>query len=110
MLDTKGPEIRTGLLKDHMSVLLKKNQELIITTDYAVEGDTTVIACSYAKLPQSVKLGQQILIADGSIVCVVSEIMEQSVKVTVKNGAFLGERKNMNLPGISIDLPTVYIN
>ena len=49
----------------------------------------------------------KILIADGTIVAEVIEIMETSVKVRVLNSAKLGERKNMNLPGIKVDLPTI---
>lgn len=47
MLDTKGPEIRTGLLVDHQPIELVAGQQLQIVTDYAIEGDTTRIACSY---------------------------------------------------------------
>lgn len=54
MLDTKGPEIRTGLLRDNKPVDLVAGQELLIVTDYSIEGDNKRIACSYKGLPQSV--------------------------------------------------------
>ena len=76
MLDTKGPEIRTGLLKDHKEVALQKDQILEITTDYTIEGDNARIACSYESLPTSVKVGGRILMADGNIICEVVEILE----------------------------------
>jgi pyruvate kinase len=47
MLDTKGPEIRTGLLVDHQPVVFEAGQDLEIVTDYTVEGDKNRIACSY---------------------------------------------------------------
>jgi len=47
------------------------------------------------------------LIADGSIVAEVTEILEKGVKVRCLNDATLGERKNMNLPGCPVKLPTV---
>jgi len=47
------------------------------------------------------------LIADGSLVCEVKEILTNSVKVEVLNDAKLGERKNMNLPGVKVDLPVL---
>lgn len=78
-----------------------------ITTDYSFKGNKDKIACSYSDLPNSVKVGGQILIADGSLVCKVLEIMENSVKVEVQNNATIGERKNMNLPGCKVNLPTV---
>lgn len=53
------------------------------------------------------KPGDQILIADGSLVCKVKECYEDSVIVMVMNNATIGERKNMNLPGIRVNLPTL---
>lgn len=47
------------------------------------------------------------MIADGSLVCEVKEILTNSVKVEVLNDAKLGERKNMNLPGVKVDLPVL---
>ena len=74
---------------------------LEITTDYEHHGDATKIACSYQKLPQSVKVGGQILIADGTLVLTVKELKETSVICEVMNNCKLGEKKNMNLPGVS---------
>lgn len=105
MLDTKGPEIRTGFLVDGKNISLKMNQSMEITTDYAHKGDSTCIACSYEHLPKSVKVGSTIFIADGSVTCVVQELKEKSVIVKVMNDATIGERKNMNLPGTHVDLP-----
>lgn len=78
-----------------------------IVTDYSIEGDNKKIACSYKGLPNSVNVGSTIYIADGSLTCEVSEIFDGGVKVIVKNNAKLGEKKNMNLPGAIIDLPTL---
>lgn len=78
MLDTKGPEIRTGMLKDGQPIELEMGQTLDIVTDYAIEGDNTTIACSYKSLPQTVQVGSVIYIADGSLTCEVTEIMEVS--------------------------------
>lgn len=105
MLDTKGPEIRTGLLKDHKAITLVHGQSLKITTDYDYEGDNECISCSYPKLTQSVKVGSRILIADGSLVCDVTEVHDKHVVVKVLNNATIGERKNMNLPGVKVELP-----
>jgi pyruvate kinase len=54
MLDTKGPEIRTGNNKDGKNIKLVMGQSLEILTDYTIEGDSTKIACSYKSLPESV--------------------------------------------------------
>eukprot|EP01029_Cantina_marsupialis_P015510 TRINITY_DN339_c0_g2_i1.p1 TRINITY_DN339_c0_g2~~TRINITY_DN339_c0_g2_i1.p1 ORF type:complete len:503 (-),score=134.29 TRINITY_DN339_c0_g2_i1:165-1673(-) len=108
LLDTKGPEIRTGFLAtENKKVTLKANQDLELTTDYEHLGDSTKIACSYKSLPTSVKVGQKILAADGSLILTVKELKTDSIITTVMNNAVLGERKNMNLPGVIVDLPTI---
>jgi len=107
MLDTKGPEIRTGMLKDGKAIELKAGQILKIVTDYHVLGDTSQIACSYKSLPKTVKPGSTIFVADGSLTCEVTECKEDHVVVKCKNSCTLGERKNMNLPGAVVDLPTL---
>ena len=76
MLDTKGPEIRTGLLRDNKPVDLVAGQELLIVTDYSIEGDNKRIACSYKSLPQTVSVGSTVFMADGNITCEVVEIFD----------------------------------
>ncbi|KAF1794482.1 Pyruvate/Phosphoenolpyruvate kinase-like domain [Phytophthora cactorum] len=95
MLDTKGPEIRTGFLANKGKVTIQKDSLIELTTDYEFLGDETKIACSYPQLPQSVKVGGSVLIKDNGIVC------------RANNTATLGERKNMNLPGCKVLLPTL---
>ena len=83
MLDTKGPEIRTGKLVDGQSIDLVAGQSLQIVTDYDVEGDNTRIACSYRALPETVQVGSIIYIADGTLTCEVTEIQEVSSLTTL---------------------------
>lgn len=92
LLDTKGPEIRTGMLVNHEPVSFIKGQDLKIMTDYTVEGDTTKISCSYQELPTTVKPGDKILIADGKLGCQVKEWYEDFVDVEVLNDATIGEK------------------
>lgn len=106
MLDTKGPEIRTGMLKE-APLSLVAGQKLKIVTDYSVKGDATQIACSYKSLPTTVHVGSTIFVADGSLTCEVTEIKDDHVVVECKNSCTIGERKNMNLPGAIVDLPTL---
>lgn len=109
MLDTKGPEIRTGFLENEQPVLLEAGQELTITTDYSAKGNKNLISMSYEKLPQDVKKGSIILVADGSISLEVqsTDVAAGTVSVKCLNTATLGERKNVNLPGVIVDLPTL---
>lgn len=78
MLDTKGPEIRTGMLVDGKPIELVAGQDLILTTDYSFLGTTEKIACSYKSLPDTVQVGSTMFIADGSLTCIVTEILEVS--------------------------------
>ena len=78
MLDTKGPEIRTGYLNTREPIEILANQKLKIVTDYQIEGDATKIACSYKALPKTVSVCSTIYIADGSLTCEVCELGEVS--------------------------------
>lgn len=109
MLDTKGPEIRTGFLKDAKPIQLKEGQEITITTDYSIKGDEKMISMSYQKLPVDLKPGNSILCADGTITFKVlsCDPGRGTVKCRCENTAMLSERKNVNLPGVVVDLPTL---
>jgi pyruvate kinase len=114
LLDTKGPEVRTAMLKDHEPIYLDEGQDIIVYAagpdEYTTfEGyktpEETKIGCSYAKLCSSVKPGSKLLFADGTIVIEVVEILdERNLKGKVLNSSKLGERKNGNLPGVKVEL------
>lgn len=84
---------------------------MVLTSDYGYKCDTVIptkLACTYEKLASSVSPGQQILVADGSLVLTVQgcDVAAGEVTTRVENSAVIGERKNMNLPGVKVDLPT----
>ena len=109
LLDTKGPEIRTGFFGNGVSKIdLVKGETLTLTTDYHFRGDSKMLACSYEQLATSVHPGQEILVADGSLVLTVLTTDQSTghVQCRIENNASIGERKNMNLPGVTVDLPT----
>ena len=109
MMDVKGPEIRTGMLDHGEPVMLEKDSEITLTTDYNASGNKNLIAVSYASLAKDVVPGSKILCADGSITFTVlsCDVEKGTVQVKCENSAKLGERKNMNLPGVNVDLPTI---
>ncbi|MCO5566548.1 hypothetical protein L7F22_020225 [Adiantum nelumboides] len=109
MLDTKGPEIRTGFLEDGKPIQLVEGQHLVISTDYSIKGNSKMISMSYKKLPQDLEPGSTILCSDGTITLTVlsSDPAAGTVTVRCENSAVLGERKNVNLPGVVVDLPTL---
>ncbi|CAG9465389.1 unnamed protein product [Pedinophyceae sp. YPF-701] len=116
LLDTKGPEIRTAMLKDGKPIDLEAGQDIIVEAvgdkytefqGHKTETETR-IGLSYAKLCTSVKPGNRILLADGSVVIEVVEILSDTeLKGKVLNTKTLGERKNCNLPGVQVDLPVL---
>ena len=109
MLDTKGPEIRTGKLKDGKKVEINQNSVFKITTDYEYVGNENMIACSYSYLNE-LQIGQKILIADGSLETEVVKVEKDGVMVVALNSATIGEKKNMALPGVEIKLPALAEN
>lgn len=88
-------------------IQLKCGQNLRIVTDYSFLGDASCIACTYESLPQAVVPGNKILMADGSVTVTVTSIGDGFVDTRVENDAAIGERKNMNLPGVKVDLPVL---
>ncbi|KAG0565757.1 hypothetical protein M758_7G012900 [Ceratodon purpureus] len=109
LLDTKGPEIRTGELATGKPIQLVRNKEIWITTDYTHKGDENMISMSYKKLAVDLEPGNTILCSDGSITLTVLECDREKgmVKCRCENTAMLGEKKNVNLPGVVVDLPTI---
>jgi pyruvate kinase len=109
LLDTKGPEIRTGLLVDGKPVELRLGAELTLTTDYGWLGTPERVAISYKHLARDLKPGGRILMADGAVLLEVLsvDVSRGEVRCRCLNTAKLGERKNCNLPGVVVDLPTL---
>ncbi|EOY10675.1 hypothetical protein QUC31_009879 [Theobroma cacao] len=109
MLDTKGPEIRTGFLRDGKPIQLTQGEKITITTDYSIKGDENLISMSYKKLAEDLKPGSVILCSDGTITFTVLACDKELglVHCRCENSAVLGERKNVNLPGVVVDLPTL---
>ena len=106
LLDTKGPEIRTGLLENGAKVTLKEGDEFTLTSE-VIKGDQTRVSQTYAKLAEDVRPGDMILIDDGLIALEVKGIRGEDIVCTVKNGGELGQRKGVNVPGVRVNLPAI---
>jgi len=106
LVDLSGPKIRTRSLKDHLPVELKANQQFTITAR-EIEGDSTQVATNYTGMPRDVSSGARILLDDGAIELRVESTTETDVVTSVINGGVLGERKGINLPGISLPIPSL---
>lgn len=105
LLDTKGPEIRTGVLKDD-KVELKEGQTFTLTTR-EVEGDDQIVSITYAELPADVEVGNSILIDDGLLELKVLKLSDTDIECEVINGGTLGSRKGVNVPNVAVNLPAI---
>ena len=106
LLDTKGPEIRTGKLKDGKKVILQEGETYILTTEEII-GDDRRGYINYQGLAEDVKKGDKILIDDGLIELDVAEIKGREIVCKIANGGELGEQKGVNVPNVKIKLPAL---
>ena len=106
LLDTKGPEIRTSVLKDGRKVQLVEGREFVLTTEEIV-GDDNRVSITYKGLVEDVAIGGKILIDDGLIELEVVEKNQTDIICKVINGGELGERKGVNVPNVPIRLPAI---
>ena len=106
LLDTKGPEIRTGVLEGGNKITLQEGDEITLTTEEVV-GTKQKIYINYEHLHEDVKPGNVILIDDGLIGLEVLSVNGPEIHCKVTNGGELGERKGVNVPNVPIQLPSI---
>ena len=106
LLDTKGPEIRTGKLKDGKKVTLETGASFTLTTE-EIEGDASKVSITYKGLPEDVDRGSTILIDDGLIGLKVVSRTDKEIRCEVVNGGELGEKKGVNVPNVAVRLPAI---
>ncbi|KAJ6224469.1 hypothetical protein RDWZM_003014 [Blomia tropicalis] len=108
-LDTKGPEIRTGLLEDGPSaeVELTKKQlvKISVSEEYRTKGNSEVLFVDYKNIVNILSVGSKIFIDDGLISLHVNEKGEDYLICEVENGGMVGSNKGVNLPNSNVDLP-----
>ncbi|GED47860.1 pyruvate kinase [Carnobacterium maltaromaticum] len=107
LLDTKGPEIRTHNMKDGKVEFTTGDVERISMTE--VEGDNTRFSVSYPELINDVNPGSHILLDDGLIDLEVTDIdrAANEIVTVVKNSGTLKNKKGVNVPNVSINLPGI---
>ena len=106
MLDTKGPEIRTGKFEPK-KVELQAGDKFTVHAGGDVVGNTEECSVTYAGLANDVKPGDTILIDDGLVGLTVESIEGNKIHCTVQNTGFVATHKGVNVPGVSIKLPAL---
>ncbi len=104
MLDTKGPEIRTGRYDQKVEII---SGDTFTLHTKEIMGDAHNCSVSFKDLPHYVNIGDNILASDGLLSFRVTEVKlsEGQIVCRIENGGMIGDRKNMNVPGISIPMP-----
>ena len=105
ILDTKGPEIRTGQF-DEKEVELFEGQKFTLTMEDVI-GTNKICSVSYKGLIDDVKPGDKLLIDDGLIGMTVEEIKGNDIICTVDNGGIIKDYKSINAPGVKVKLPAI---
>lgn len=110
MLDTKGPEVRTGLLEGGKKVTVNTGDKIVVTAQPTTEdwhGNAGHISLDYLNLPNEVEKGSVILIDDGLVGLEVDHVEGNDMHCVVTNGGEIGEKKGVNVPNVEIGLPSV---
>ncbi len=105
MLDTKGPEVRTGDFENG-EVEIKTGDKFVLTTK-DILGTEKISKITYEDLPEDVEIGDFILIDDGLIELEVTSKDKEEVTCLIKNGGTITNHKGVNIPGVNIGLPSL---
>lgn len=104
LVDTKGPEIRTKNISEPIGV---KEGDLIKIKGGDGQSDQETIYVSYQNIQREVPAGNQILIDDGDLALDVIEQTEDCLICKVGNSGQIKNKKSVNTPGISPNLPSI---
>ena len=107
MLDTKGPEIRTGVLETGNEKVTIEQGNIFTFVNDEIIGNETKTTVSYKNLYEDVKIGSKILVDDGALEFEVIEIKGKDIICKALNTAKLGSRKTVNVPGLKLNLPAL---
>jgi len=103
--DLGGPKIRIGKIKKE-PILLKEGSSFILT-NREVPGDEQGVSVTFPSLPQKVKKGDSIFLADGILELKVKELTPTDIICRVVRGGKLTSHKGINIPNISMDISSL---
>lgn len=105
LLDTKGPEVRTGMVPEE-GITLENGSEFSLDTTLDL-GNQLRVGITYTNLWKRVNQGTHILIDDGQLDLEVTSVDNGTIRTIIRNGGILKSQKGVNVPGALIDLPAV---
>ena len=105
LLDTQGPEIRTGHLASDLD--LKKGSVISIVVRGESDPEETSIHIDYDDLISTVLAGDKITVDSGLINLEVLEKHERMMRCRVLDGGVLKSKRHVNLPGVRVNLPAI---
>ena len=105
LLDTQGPEIRTGDIKQELN--LKKDDIISIVARGEESVEFTSIRVNYEDLVNDVTIGDMITVDNGLINLEVLTKEDRTMQCKVIDGGILKSKRHVNLPGIRVNLPAI---
>lgn len=105
LLDTKGPEIRTGRARETLRV--SYGDAVRINCEPGRESCDDIICVSYSNFVRDVPVGSSVLIDDGHVALAVLEKDERYLYCSAENDGIILERKSINIPAVHVTLPAL---
>ena len=105
LIDTKGPEIRTTNVEDH--IYFKTGDKVRICGNPSETTTRECINVSYSNFVHDINIGNDVLIDDGELALKIVNKSDDTLYAIVQNDARLGNRKSVNVPGVHIELPAL---
>ncbi len=107
IMDTKGPEIRTTATADGNKIQVKIGDKLKVIGDINILSTPEQVSVSYPSIVADVPVGCTLLIDDGETALKVVDKTSDYLLCEVQNDGTIGSRKSVNIPGVSINLPSI---
>jgi pyruvate kinase len=105
LLDTQGPEIRTGHLNTDLN--LKAGEEITIVVRGSDDVEESSIQIDYADLIEAVTIGDMITVDNGLVNLQVLSKEQRTMRCKVIDGGLIGSKRHVNLPGVRVNLPAI---
>ncbi len=105
MLDTKGPEIRTGDVTEPIKIT--KGDEVLFTYDKNATYDGTIVHVNYPEFAKDVDQAEAIIVDNGDMTFDLVKKTKEGVILKANQDGSIGNRRHVNLPGAVISLPSI---